>query len=185
MEAENNGSRQLENLENLLLKQIAKLLKEKKNFFCYYVLPSKTTHFLCPNCIQKQSLRRSSRSEVFYKKEVLLKFLQNSQKKTSQSLFFKKRGSGTGVFLWIVKNTFFDRTPLDNCFCTLYLFICPLMCFEERRLFHLTLNMFLPPIIIIHVTVKTCVSQKYVNIEIYLWEKEDKLSLIFLHHLLV
>ena len=99
MEAENNGSRQLENLENLLLKQIAKLLKGKKNLFSYHVLPSKTTHFLCPNCIQKQSLRKSNRSEVFCKKEVLLKFLQNSQKKTSQSLFFKKRGSGTGVFL--------------------------------------------------------------------------------------
>ena len=36
----------MENLENLLLKQIANKLKKNNHFFCYFIVPSKK-YFLC------------------------------------------------------------------------------------------------------------------------------------------
>ena len=69
--------------------------------------------------------------EVFYEKKVFLKISQNSQENSSVRVSFfiklqasglqryKKRNSGIGVFLWILRNFqghLFYRTPLDDCF---------------------------------------------------------------------
>ena len=76
---------------------------------------------------------RSSRPDVFCEKSVLRNFAKFTGKHLCQGLFLIKlqtwglqlyliRDSGTGVFLWILRNfseQLFHRTPPDDCFCEL------------------------------------------------------------------
>ena len=63
---------------------------------------------------------RKSRLKVFYEKGVLRNFTKFTGKHLSQRpAALLKRHSGTGVFLWILRNFLdhlFYRTPLDDCF---------------------------------------------------------------------
>ena len=58
---------------------------------------------------------RSSRPEVFCKKGALGNFTKFTGKHLCQSLFFNKKDSGTGVFLWILWN-FWEHLFLQNAF---------------------------------------------------------------------
>ena len=61
----------------------------------------------------------NSRSEVFYKKNVLKSFTKFTGKRQSLQLY-EKTDLGTSVFLWILRNLqqhLFYRTPLGDCFC--------------------------------------------------------------------
>ena len=53
---------------------------------------------------------RGRRPEVFCRKGVLRNFTKLTGKHLYQSIFFKKRDFGTGVFLWILW-TFYKQTP--------------------------------------------------------------------------
>ena len=67
---------------------------------------------------------RSSLPVVFCKTGVLRNLAKSPGKHLCQSLFFKKRGSGTVVFSFEfgeIKNIFIYRTPPEDCFWTILL----------------------------------------------------------------
>ena len=82
---------------------------------------------------------RSSHQRCFVKKGVLRKFAKFTGKHLCQKVFFDKvaglpeslfrqRVSGTGVFLWILRNIWEHlsyRTPPDDCFCFFWQYYQP------------------------------------------------------------
>ena len=74
----------------------------------------KSNHMFPESCFfQKQP------PDVFFKKKVLFEISQNSQENTFARSSFLKRNSGTGVFLWILRNFYehlFYKKPLGDCF---------------------------------------------------------------------
>ena len=96
--------------------------------------------------------RRTSEtvSWSFYVKKIFFKkFAKCTEKRYSQSLFFNKVASpqpavslkndiGTGIFLWIFKNTSFDKTPPVPASTTLIckrFRICKILTVKENKLY--------------------------------------------------
>ena len=96
-----------------------------RNYFDYFMESWKVYSYIQLHFRIVIVIFRSSRPEVFSKKSVLRNFIKFTGKHQCQSLLFnkvtglrpatlfKKRNSGTGVFLWIVGN-FWEHLLLQN-----------------------------------------------------------------------
>ena len=62
-----------------------------------FVMYSKSDHFYSKQCLK-------AATEVFWKKGIFLNFPEFTGKHLCRSLTFMKKGSGTGVLLWILRN---------------------------------------------------------------------------------
>ena len=65
-----------------------------------------------PSCVQFILIFSEAVVRRYSVKKVFLKFPKIHMGNTCARVSYLKRGSGTGVFLWIFKNTFFYKTTL-------------------------------------------------------------------------
>ena len=98
---------------------------------------------------------RSSHRRCSARKRILRNFAEFTGIHLCQSLFFNiatglrllaKRGSGTIVFLWILRNFrehVFYRTPLGDCFCGCFNFELLQLSFDRYVIFFLSTKTFL------------------------------------------
>ena len=122
-----------------------------KDCFCaahtpltHHLLLIRFTLCSAPSSSSSLLLLRSIRPEVFHKKVVLRNFAKFTRKHLRQRVFFNKvaglrlaslskRGSGTGIFLWILRN-FSEHLLLQNTCdgCFWILLISPMFVFDSN-----------------------------------------------------